>query len=169
MIESRLKLLPILLEKHRHKLNIDIESGSVSGLKAYESQRGYLTVTIWHQGSSKYYRVHEIIAFVGGLDLLNNTVNHINGNKKDNRISNLEAISAAENRAKAKETKLFPAGEDNHKSKLTRNQVNEIRRAYTGKRGEQAALAEKYGVGRPAIYRILTFKTWKDVNNEEAI
>jgi hypothetical protein len=165
--ESRLNILPDLLEKYKHKLHIDTKSGTVSGLKTHENHKGYLTIKFWHEGCSKYYRVHEIISFVGGLDLLDKTVNHINGNKKDNRIANLETMSALENHRKAKETNSFLTGESNPISKLTSVQVEEIRRVSTGRWGEQKELANMFGVDQSTISNILKFKTWKD--EKEAI
>ncbi|MGM0904223.1 MAG: HNH endonuclease [Bacillota bacterium] len=167
MKESRLKLLPELLEKYKHKLVIDVISGIVTGLKPYENHKGYLTLNFWYNGGSKYYRVHEIIAYAGGLELLNNTVNHINGDKKDNRLLNLEAIPALENHIKAKNTKSFLTGDANPSSKLTAEQVSEIRRASTGRWGEQSELANEYGVHQTTIYSILSFQTWKDAKDEE--
>ena len=41
--------------------------------------------------------MHEIIAVAGGLDITDKTVNHINGNKSDNRLENLEVLTLAEN------------------------------------------------------------------------
>lgn len=37
-------------------------------------------------------------------------------------------------------------GERNHNARLTNDQVSAIRSRYTGKRGEQSALAREYGV-----------------------
>ena len=46
-------------------------------------------------------------------------------------------------------------GEKNNRAKLTDAQVSEIRERYTGKRGEQAALAREYTVSKMHISRIL--------------
>lgn len=171
MKESRLKLLPILLDKYKHKLIIDLELGKVEGLRNYENHKGYLTINFWHNGNSRYYRVHEIIAFVGGLDLLDKTVNHINGQKQDNRLANLETVTSIENHKKAKDTNSFLVGDRCPSSKLTSEQVREIRSLSTGKWGEQQELARKYNVDQSTISNVLTFNTWQnlDKDNKEAI
>jgi len=167
---ERLELLPFLLEKYKDKVSIDIQSGTLEGLKVYENHKGYKTVNFWHKNHSRYYRIHELVAYLGGLELLNNTINHINGDKKDNRLENLEAVSALENHRLAKDQKLFKVGIDNHISKLTEEDVLFIRKTYKGVPGEQRILAEKYGVDQSTISHVVTNKTWKHLlENKEAI
>ena len=54
------------------------------------------------------------------------------------------------------------SGEKNGLSKLTDVQVNEIRERYTGKYGEQTALAKEYGVTPRNIGSIVNNKHWKE-------
>jgi hypothetical protein len=163
---ERLALLPYILDKYKNKLQIDINEGSIEGLRKCANHKGYLTINFWHEGKSKYYRVHEVIAYLGGLDLLNKTVNHINGNKTDNRLSNLEAVTAIENHRKAKDTNSFLTGERNHKTKLTQSEVDEIRRVYKGDWGEQARIAKEYGVDPATISNIVLRKTWPEIPDD---
>lgn len=46
------------------------------------------------------------------------------------------------------------------RSKLTEDDVRAIRTAYTGARGEKAALARQYGVTKPTIASVLSRETW---------
>ncbi|MGE7843920.1 HNH endonuclease [Lysinibacillus sp. NPDC093712] len=144
---ERLELLPFLLDKYKSKLTIDVEKGTVVGLKNFLNHKGYLTVAFWHEGKTLRYRVHEIVSYVGGLELLNLTVNHINENKLDNRLCNLETVTALENHRKYN----FPKGDDNPQSKLTYSQILEITTNYSGRRGEKAILARKYNVSPSTI------------------
>ena len=50
------------------------------------------------------------------------------------------------------------AGEHNHAARLTDQQVDDIRAAYTGARGEQSALARAYGVTPQLVHMIVRGK-----------
>jgi hypothetical protein len=54
-------------------------------------------------------------------------------------------------------------GSKNGQSKLTEEQVLEIRQQFTGKRGQQAKLAHKYHVSRRLISFIVRGDAWKHV------
>lgn len=46
---------------------------------------------------------------------------------------------------------------------LTEEKVRQIRREYTGARGEVKALAKEYGITLAAMLQIVTRKTWRDI------
>ena len=56
-------------------------------------------------------------------------IDHLNGNKADNRIVNLEAVTPAENNARAFERGAMAIGEATSFAKLTAASVREIRRS----------------------------------------
>ena len=79
----------------------------ISTYKAYKT--GYM-VSLWKDGKSKDYLVARLVASTFINNELNNrkmTVNHINGNRLDNRVENLEWCSIKENIQKGFETGLF--------------------------------------------------------------
>lgn len=55
------------------------------------------------------------------------------------------------------------AGERNSHAKLTREQVKEIRKKYSGRNISSAAIAKIYGVSQVSISYILIGKTWSNV------
>lgn len=58
---------------------------------------------------------------------------------------------------------LVARGERTRSAKLTAELVAEMRRSYTGQRGEQRRLAVKYGVTFAQANRILLGKSWRHV------
>lgn len=71
------------------------KSGSPAG---YKDAYGYMRVS----RNRKHFKIHRIIykLFYPKIDIDNLVINHIDGNKLNNNISNLEAISVAENNAR---------------------------------------------------------------------
>jgi len=67
-------------------------------VKSRVDRAGYLTVRLSKEGKSSTHYVHRLvaIAFIANPDG-KLEVNHINGNKLDNRIENLEWVTHAEN------------------------------------------------------------------------
>ena len=83
-------------------------------LKLYKHSSGYSSVGLCKCGVKTQYLVHRIVAsnFIGqppeGF-----VANHINGNKKDNRVENLEWCSMADNNKHAHRTGLNYISEKN--------------------------------------------------------
>lgn len=132
----------------------NVEAGHIC--KAQERPGGYLCVN---------FRpfVHTLVAeaFLGPRPSQHHVVNHKNGDKKDNRLENLEWVTRSENQDHALRTGLSKArGETHGRAKLTREQVEEIRRRYAGEDGTQTELAEDYGVSQMLISKIVRHEVW---------
>ena len=114
--------------------------------------------------------IHRLLALVFIPNPLNlPQVNHINGNKQDFRLENLEWVTQSQNIAHAYRLGLMhpsgPTGETHRSAKLNPAKVREIRVKYRRKvRGKgQLVLARKYGVSTHTIYDIIQRRTWKHV------
>lgn len=70
------------------------------------STHGYLEVHLCHEGTDKFIKIHRLVAnaFIPNPDNLPE-VDHINGNKLDNRVENLQWITHQANIDKADHTK----------------------------------------------------------------
>lgn len=94
-------------------------------LKQTISKTGYYTISTrfgGRNGTSHYFKVHRLVAETF-IDNVNNKqqVNHIDGNKLNNSVDNLEWVTAKENIQHAINTGLtiFKKGLDSPNSKLT--------------------------------------------------
>ena len=99
-------------------------------LKPSINHSGYLRFAVKYNNKLSSFYVARIIAETFLENHENKLeVNHINGIKTDNRVSNLEWCSRSENCKHSFDTGLQKAkrGELNGNSKLTRDQVNYIR------------------------------------------
>lgn len=117
------------------------------------------------QGKKKYASIHRLVAeaFIPNPEG-KKQVNHIDGNKQNNNVSNLEWVTPSENIIHSYNTGLNTHyGEKSPRSKLTHEQVCEIRNTYIkGRRGYGwKALADKYGVSKRTIGSIITGTTWR--------
>lgn len=73
-------------------------TGKTQVLQPHKNIYGYFQVTLFKNGKKNYYKVHRLVA-QAFLENPNNLpqVNHINENKADNRICNLEFCTAKYN------------------------------------------------------------------------
>ena len=77
-----------------------IKKGYLHKLKPHVNQCGYATVSLSVNKRPKWITVHKLIVntFVRELDLSKDeTINHKDGNKLNNKLSNLEIISRGDN------------------------------------------------------------------------
>ena len=72
---------------------------SPNGIKKTEVvKNGYARVSLWKNGKGKHFLVHRLVAeaFIPNPDSLD-MVNHIDGNKLNNRVENLEWCNLSQN------------------------------------------------------------------------
>lgn len=149
-------------------------------LKLRLNTGGYPYVTLSQQGKVTTITVHKLVAsaFLGPRPA-NLVVNHKNGIKTDNRLSNLEYVTQKENighacelglsskggnfRLSKLDPKFIPRGERRLNSKLTEEQVREIRNAFANSRTTFTALGNHFGVSRVTIRRIVKRELWAHV------
>ena len=141
----------------------------------YLSQRpnssGYMRVDL-RKGKEKHsVFVHRLVAdaFVQKKDGCN-CVNHIDGNKKNNKSDNLEWCTHSQNMKHAIATGLSHVpglcGANHPRHKLTEKEVKEILCLFaTG--ASKRYLAKHYEVSREQISNIVARKHWKNIEVKE--
>lgn len=79
-------------------------------IKQFERKDGYMQVSLWNCGKGHSFKVHRLIAeYFLSKNPEKLYVNHIDGNKKNNNISNLEWCTPSENNYHAVKQELVNA------------------------------------------------------------
>ena len=139
-------------------------------LKPQMDYQGYLRVGLNFCGKFKTHRVHRLVA-LNFLDEKENKdqVNHVNGVKNDNRVTNLEWVTGSENIKHAIKTGLIKdtfiknsnKGNLNPNSKLDEEDVKLIRQLR--KDGYKLKeLSDIFKVSVVHLSRICNYKYWKE-------
>ena len=130
---------------------------------------GYLTATTKISGSHVCLRAHRLVAqaYIPNPDN-KPQVNHKDGNKQNNHVSNLEWCTARENTQHAHDTGLAKAlsGTENVNSKLSEEDVRYIRANYRPRDKEfgTRGLGIKFNIAQSTISKIINNKTYKNTN-----
>jgi hypothetical protein len=121
----------------------------------------YFKVGLNKYGKMKNYSVHKLIA----LTFITNNYkyemnNHIDGNKLNNNVNNLEWCDRSRNQIHAYQNGLqkIKRGENVNGAKLTKEMVNIIRKSITLSQHELAII---FNVCQQTISDIQKFKRWK--------
>jgi hypothetical protein len=119
----------------------------------------YPTVSIY----GKNAKVHTLVAtaFLGGKPTDKHEVNHIDGDKANNAVDNLEWVTDSENVLHAFRTGLAISrkGERINTAKLTEDDVRAIRNSTE----PGIVLARRYGVSNAQISHIRRRKHWRHI------
>lgn len=128
-------------------------------LKLHKYNSGYLMAPLKCDSKSYLKTVHRLVAGAFIPNPENKPcVNHIDGNKLNNRVENLEWCTHKENMRHGFNTGLYKirVGEENHRSKITESEVREIRLSKL----PYKQLARKYNLNPTTIKHICTGKLW---------
>jgi transposase len=131
----------------------------------------YLTVSPVRQGvKQKPILVHRLVAltFLGEPPTPDHDVNHLNGNRVDNRPDNLAWATRSENIEHAYKTGLHLryVGSKSSAAKLTEEQVSEILQRIA-KREYRQTLADEFSISIKMIDEIVSGAHWKHVQRPD--
>lgn len=136
-------------------------------LKTWKDNKGYEVIRLG-RGAGTYFKIHRLVAlfFIPNPDNLPQ-VNHKDGDKTNNRVSNLEWCDQSYNIRHADKIGLrqIPKGEAASNAKLSNAQVEWIREHYIARDRVYGAipLAKRFGVCRSTITHIMSKTTFKDL------
>lgn len=144
---------------------IDVEKGEIytrEGLSKHLGIRGYKTVSSTYNGRKYDFKQHQIIVIAAGLNPVGKQINHIDGNKLNNSISNLEVVTPSENLRHA-----FRMGLAKTVNRLfSDSDVRDIRSKL--RNGDTAVnIARIYGTSPEVIGRLKRKETYKNVPDVE--
>jgi len=140
------------------------QKGAIMGhQKGWGATRGYHAVMLRDHPRAKWFLVHRLVAlaFLGPEPFPGAIINHLNGDKLDNRPTNLEWTNRAGNNAHAGRTGLVSYGDSHCHAKLTSEAVAQARMRYASGEIDGVALADEYGVGYESMRNAIIGKTWR--------
>ena len=138
---------------------------SLAILKPFDNN-GYLVVDLFANAVRQRVPVHRMVAIAFISNPENKPfVNHIDGNKHNNNVENLEWCTASENSIHAIATGLSPIGSQKTLAKITEKDVLEIQALFEAGKAD-FEIAIQFGVTSGVISAIRLGKTWKHVSGK---
>lgn len=134
----------------------NIELGSITA-------DGYKLVGWTYEKKQYHFYVHQVIAVYCGLNPVDKHIDHLNNNKQDNRICNLEIVSQSENSQRAWDDGLRKRRRGQNPTKLTPEKVKIIKKMLAQGNLSHTTIAELFNVSKDTIYKISQGKTWRKV------
>lgn len=135
-------------------------------IKQHLNKYGYYQVRLYKNKKPKNYTVHRLVAetFIPNPHKAE-TVNHIDGNKTNNKVENLEWCSSSENFNKAFQSDCLAKGVLNANSIFNEEQVRFIRDACRGGYSKRR-LARVFNTTHDVIDDIVTGKSYKNIPDD---
>jgi hypothetical protein len=123
---------------------------------------GYMLVGLYRDNKPTYAYIHRLVAaaFLAKPEkLLPLSVNHIDGNKANNLLGNLEWATHRENMDHAMRTGLSRKGEECTNATISEADVLAMRELYKTK--SSIAIADQFGLSRAHAIDIIRGRRWK--------
>jgi len=133
-------------------------------MKKIKCSDGYVRINLRNKDERKTLLVSRIVA-INFIDnpFMKKEVNHIDGDKTNNTVENLEWTTRKENAEHAAINGLMSKGEKHGVSKLKEFEVKDIRKLYKNGGISQTKIAKKYSVTQHTVWCIIKNITWVDI------
>jgi hypothetical protein len=138
---------------------LSFASGARKFLKQPKNKKGYPCVCL----RGKRVLSHRVITMSFGLSISNGMqVNHIDGVKHNNSISNLEIVSQVENMQHAKRLGLLkPLRKgDNPMAKINQEIADKMRKIYAAGGSSYPKLGKQFGVSKSLVELVIKHRIW---------
>jgi len=123
---------------------------------------GYCRLGLYKNSKVTTKYVHHVVYYsFSGVAPIGKEINHIDGDKTNNKLSNLELVTPSENTLHAYRNNLAKKGEKHYLAKLKQVDVINIKKYYSSGEYSQTELAKMYNVTRQSIHAVVREKTWK--------
>ena len=165
-------------------ISCDVENGILyrhrgpGGVRLDEPQKlgclapnGYIVFTLHANGERKQIRANRAVYLAAHGPIPDGyVVDHINNDKSDNRIANLQLLTPEDNSHKAKKDGLYLT-DDSPRTKLSAYMRTVLRYDYFDGGGSYSQLAEKYGISKARVADIVKLRGHTDLTdaNPEAM
>lgn len=125
--------------------------------------KGYLQYYVSFNNKRVMKYAHRLVAKYFLSNHLNHPeVNHIDGDKSNNNVKNLEWVTIQENQIHAVKNGLSPSGENSKLAKLSKMQIIALRRLFRmNPKFNKLQIAKKLGVRDTTIHKIINNQRWK--------
>ena len=128
-------------------------------LKGYVDRYGYRTVLLSYAGLSKRFKVSRIVCLTFHGPAADGTeAAHLDGDKANDAAANLAWVTHRENNDHKRAHGTHQSGEKHPRSKLTTEQVAEIR----GAQGSCSEVGKRFGINKSQVSRIKNGVRWND-------
>ena len=157
----------VAFELQQGNIAVDFNTGYVYSMRKHQGIRtepqrlkgtdihGYIHHKIVDGKQRRSCRAHRIVWIAAnGVPPEGMVIDHINNNKSDNRLCNLQLLTPEDNSHKAHKDGLYLCGDESPTSKLTEEERNEIRMLYSTGAYSYTQLAEKYNISKSRIAQL---------------
>ena len=138
-------------------------------LKPKRHTGGYLQTALYRNSKADYRFIHRLVAeaFISNPEN-KPTVNHLDGDKTNNRTDNLEWSTQHENNQHAVTTGLVKSGGSDRRASVTNEIAQAIRTEFAPYDDEcgLTALAKKYGLSLSVVFRIVHGERYKTTGGQ---
>ncbi len=128
--------------------------------------QGYPQTRLCIKGATIAVRLHQIVYLAHFRNIPEGlTIDHIDNNKLNNCIQNLQLLTNEDNISKSHRDnpRKVRRGENNNKAKLTKGEVIELRLKREIFGDSIKALMKKYNLSKSAVWSIINRKTWRHI------